>query len=96
MFIHRLLVVREDQNISLYSIHCNPSNSNEFCVSGDSFCVRVYDRRNVSKPLYQLWSRYDMVRWFVTILLLKNLSILKEIEQYLLIFNVSFNFTYVI
>ncbi|XP_018048341.1 PREDICTED: DDB1- and CUL4-associated factor 8-like [Atta colombica] len=57
---NELLVVREDQNISLYSIHCNPSNSNEFCVSGDSFCVRVYDRRNVSKPLYQLWSRYDM------------------------------------
>ncbi|KYN15772.1 DDB1- and CUL4-associated factor 8-like protein 2 [Trachymyrmex cornetzi] len=62
MFIHRLLVVREDQNrVRLTSIHCNPSNSNEFCVSGHSSYVRVYDRRSVSKPLYQLWSnKYNM------------------------------------
>ncbi|XP_018368556.1 PREDICTED: DDB1- and CUL4-associated factor 8-like [Trachymyrmex cornetzi] len=61
---NELLVVREDQNrVRLTSIHCNPSNSNEFCVSGYSSYVRVYDRRSVSKPLYQLWSnKYNMVR----------------------------------
>ncbi|XP_018399009.1 PREDICTED: DDB1- and CUL4-associated factor 8-like protein 2, partial [Cyphomyrmex costatus] len=29
--------------------------NNEFCVSGEFPSVRVYDQRNISKPLYQLW-----------------------------------------
>nr|CAD7260881.1 unnamed protein product [Timema shepardi] len=45
----RLLNVKEgERKISLYSIHSNPLNSNEFCVSGRDNFIRVYDRRNVS------------------------------------------------
>lgn len=51
----RLLVVKEGSlEVQLYSIHSNPFNSNEFCVSGRSRYVRVYDRRKVSTPLYKM------------------------------------------
>ncbi|XP_029677296.1 DDB1- and CUL4-associated factor 8-like [Formica exsecta] len=52
----RLLYVKEDSSriVQLYSIHCNPFNSNEFCIGGRSQYVRVYDRRKVSTPLYKL------------------------------------------
>ncbi|KYN05217.1 DDB1- and CUL4-associated factor 8-like protein 2 [Cyphomyrmex costatus] len=53
--IHRLVDINSIRSRLLTSIHCNPSNSNEFCVSGHFPCVRVYDQRNISKPLYQLW-----------------------------------------
>ncbi|KYN32837.1 DDB1- and CUL4-associated factor 8 [Trachymyrmex septentrionalis] len=54
-----LLVVKENLlNVALYSIDSNPSNSNEFCVAGESWYVTAYDRRKVSKPLYKLWP-YD-------------------------------------
>ncbi|KYN07005.1 DDB1- and CUL4-associated factor 8, partial [Cyphomyrmex costatus] len=52
----KLLDIKSLRNSILRSIHCNPSNSNEFCVGGDFPCVRVYDQRNISKPLYQLWT----------------------------------------
>ncbi|XP_018407011.1 PREDICTED: DDB1- and CUL4-associated factor 8-like protein 2 [Cyphomyrmex costatus] len=52
----KLLDIKSPRNSKLNSIHCNPSNSNEFCVGGDFPCVRVYDQRNISKPLYQLWT----------------------------------------
>ncbi|XP_018398503.1 PREDICTED: DDB1- and CUL4-associated factor 8-like, partial [Cyphomyrmex costatus] len=56
----RLLDIKKFRNSTLTSIHCNPSNSNEVCVSGHFPCVRVYDQRNISKPLYQLWTtKYD-------------------------------------
>nr|CAD7412799.1 unnamed protein product [Timema poppensis] len=46
---NKLLNVKEgERKISLYSIHSNPLNSNEFCVSGRDNFIRVYDRRNVS------------------------------------------------
>ncbi|KYM99354.1 DDB1- and CUL4-associated factor 8, partial [Cyphomyrmex costatus] len=51
----KLLHIKDLRNSILRSIHCNPSNSNEFCVSGEFPSVRVYDQRNISKPLYQLW-----------------------------------------
>ncbi|KYN05214.1 DDB1- and CUL4-associated factor 8, partial [Cyphomyrmex costatus] len=50
----KLLDIKSLRSRILTSIHCNPSNSNEFCVSGSFPCVRVYDQRNISKPLYQL------------------------------------------
>ncbi|KYQ59708.1 DDB1- and CUL4-associated factor 8 [Trachymyrmex zeteki] len=55
---NELLVVTERSGVRLHSIHLNPSNSNEFCVSGLSYCVRVYDRRKATKPLYKLSSDY--------------------------------------
>ena len=70
IFVHRLLEVKENSlNVLLHSIDFNPSNSNEFCVAGQSYCVMAYDRRKVSEPLYKLWP-YDVVRRFVLSLLL--------------------------
>ncbi|KYN30610.1 DDB1- and CUL4-associated factor 8 [Trachymyrmex septentrionalis] len=55
-----LLEVKENSlNVLLSSIDSNPSNSNEFCVAGHSYCVMAYDRRKVSEPLYKLWP-YDV------------------------------------
>ncbi|KYN30611.1 DDB1- and CUL4-associated factor 8 [Trachymyrmex septentrionalis] len=55
-----LLEVKENSlNVLLHSIDSNPSNSNEFCVAGQSYCVMAYDRRKVSEPLYKLWP-YDV------------------------------------
>ncbi|KYN01890.1 DDB1- and CUL4-associated factor 8 [Cyphomyrmex costatus] len=51
----KLLDIKKFRN-TLNSIHCNPSNSNEVCIRGYFPCVRVYDLRNISKPLYQLWT----------------------------------------
>ncbi|XP_011049472.1 PREDICTED: DDB1- and CUL4-associated factor 8-like [Acromyrmex echinatior] len=54
-----LFVVKTNSSkISLCSIEFNPLNSNELCVAGFSYCVMVYDRRKVSKPLYKLWPNY--------------------------------------
>ncbi|KYM98846.1 DDB1- and CUL4-associated factor 8, partial [Cyphomyrmex costatus] len=52
----KLLHIKDLRNSTLRSIHCNPSNSNEFCVGGHFPCIRVYDQRNISNPLYQLWT----------------------------------------
>ncbi|XP_018399381.1 PREDICTED: DDB1- and CUL4-associated factor 8-like [Cyphomyrmex costatus] len=52
----KLVDIKKFRNSTLTSIHCNPSNSNEVCVTGHFPCVRVYDQRNTSKPLYQLWT----------------------------------------
>lgn len=41
-------------HVQLYSVHCNPLKSNEFCVGGRSQSVRIYDRRNVSAPVHEL------------------------------------------
>ncbi|XP_018394470.1 PREDICTED: DDB1- and CUL4-associated factor 8-like protein 2 [Cyphomyrmex costatus] len=58
----KLLDIKSLGNGRIRSIHCNPSNSYEFCVGGDFPCVRVYDQRNISKPLYQLWTtKYNKV-----------------------------------
>lgn len=52
---NKLLVVKDgSSDIQLYTIHSNPLNSNEFCVGGRSQLVKVYDRRKVSTPLYDL------------------------------------------
>jgi len=70
-FVHRLLVVKENLlKVPLRNINFNPSNSNEFCVAGQSYCVMVYDQRNVSKPLYKLWPNY-VVRLVLSLLLKK-------------------------
>jgi WD repeat-containing protein 42A len=37
-----------DRKIALYSIHMNPLNCNEFCVSGRDNYVRIYDKRKLS------------------------------------------------
>ncbi|KYN15899.1 DDB1- and CUL4-associated factor 8 [Trachymyrmex cornetzi] len=55
-----LLVVKQGAlklKVALFSINSNPSNSNEFCISGRSYCVMIYDRRKVSKPLCKLWPK---------------------------------------
>ncbi|KYM98845.1 DDB1- and CUL4-associated factor 8, partial [Cyphomyrmex costatus] len=58
----KLLHIKDLRNSTLRSIHCNPSNSNEFCVGGEFPSVRVYDQRNISKPLYQLrTTKYNRV-----------------------------------
>lgn len=45
----KLLYVRDgDRKIALYSIHMNPLNCNEFCVSGRDNYVRIYDKRKLS------------------------------------------------
>ncbi|KAG5325571.1 DCAF8 factor, partial [Pseudoatta argentina] len=52
---NELLIVKEDSSeVQLFSIHSNPFNSNEFCVGGYSYYVRVYDGRKVLMPLYKL------------------------------------------
>ena len=35
----------DNKKIPLYSIHCNPSRSYEFAVSGKEDSARIYDRR---------------------------------------------------
>ncbi|XP_012536157.1 DDB1- and CUL4-associated factor 8 isoform X2 [Monomorium pharaonis] len=53
--IRELLTVKEDLiGMHLLNIDLNPYNSNEFCITGFSRYVRVYDRRNVSMPLLKL------------------------------------------
>lgn len=56
----KLLVVRDSGSfhVQLYSVHCNPLKSNEFCVAGRSQWVRIYDRRNVSKPMHELCPKH--------------------------------------
>ncbi|EGI69799.1 WD repeat-containing protein 42A [Acromyrmex echinatior] len=53
-----LLIEENSLKTVLYSIDSNPSNSNEFCIAGQSYCVMIYDRRKVSKPLCKLWPNY--------------------------------------
>ncbi|XP_018399532.1 PREDICTED: DDB1- and CUL4-associated factor 8-like protein 2 [Cyphomyrmex costatus] len=49
-------VVFSALNDSILSIDIREDTpNNEFCVSGAFPSVRVYDQRNISKPLYQLW-----------------------------------------
>lgn len=48
---NKLLFVREEEKgrkVGLYSIHSNPVNSNEFCVTGEDHYIRLYDRRKTS------------------------------------------------
>lgn len=48
-FCFRLLYVKDgERKIPLYSIHMNPLNNNEFCVSGRDNYIRIYDKRKVS------------------------------------------------
>ncbi|KZC09761.1 DDB1- and CUL4-associated factor 8 [Dufourea novaeangliae] len=50
-----LVVVKDGvDDVGLYSVQSNPLNSNEFCVSGLSEVVRIYDRRKASTPLHML------------------------------------------
>ncbi|PNF37312.1 DDB1- and CUL4-associated factor 8 [Cryptotermes secundus] len=45
----KLLYVKDgERKIPLYSIHMNPLNNNEFCVSGRDNYIRIYDKRKVS------------------------------------------------
>ncbi|KAK0080040.1 hypothetical protein PV326_008406, partial [Microctonus aethiopoides] len=49
----RLITVKERSSvIPLYTIHINPSNSNEFCVGGRSHSLKVYDRRRILEPIH--------------------------------------------
>lgn len=41
---------KTDRSVNLYSISNHPLNG-EFCLSGNDLFVRVYDRRNVKRPL---------------------------------------------
>ncbi|XP_063222429.1 DDB1- and CUL4-associated factor 8-like [Bacillus rossius redtenbacheri] len=51
----KLLYVKEgERKISLYSIHINPMNSNEFCISGRDSYIRIYDRRKIPGPEHQV------------------------------------------
>lgn len=46
----RLLYVKEKhKKVSLYSVHVNPLTGNEFCVSGEDHCIRIYDRRYIHR-----------------------------------------------
>lgn len=46
----KLALTKEgDKRIPLYSIHSNPGNSFEFCVSGRDHFIRVYDKRKIDK-----------------------------------------------
>ncbi|XP_026668353.1 DDB1- and CUL4-associated factor 8-like isoform X2 [Ceratina calcarata] len=55
----KLLVVKNGSaRLRLYSVHSNPLSSNEFCVSGQFQFVKVYDRRNVSVPIYELCPKH--------------------------------------
>jgi len=35
----------------MYSIHSNPSNSNQFCVGGRDHFIRVYDKRKIDEEV---------------------------------------------
>ncbi|XP_039302305.1 DDB1- and CUL4-associated factor 8 isoform X2 [Solenopsis invicta] len=52
--LNELLVNESPLTVPLTSIQFNPLNCNEFCVSGWSSYVRVYDCRNVSLLVYKL------------------------------------------
>ncbi|XP_018399530.1 PREDICTED: DDB1- and CUL4-associated factor 8-like [Cyphomyrmex costatus] len=50
-------VVFSAGNDSILSIDIREDTpNNEFCVGGHFPCIRVYDQRNISNPLYQLWT----------------------------------------
>ncbi|XP_060578211.1 DDB1- and CUL4-associated factor 8-like, partial [Ruditapes philippinarum] len=40
-----------DKKVSIYSIHSNPINSNEFCLGGRDHFVRVYDKRKINEDV---------------------------------------------
>ncbi|RUS86044.1 hypothetical protein EGW08_006198 [Elysia chlorotica] len=47
---HKLVTAKEnDKKVPLYSIHCNPTDSNQFCVGGRDHYIRVYDKRKISE-----------------------------------------------
>lgn len=49
-FVCRVLsLVENGRKVSLYSIHCNPLVSTEFCVAGRDEYVRLYDTRKLSR-----------------------------------------------
>lgn len=46
---HRLVTTKENEKkVPLYSIHSNPTNSNQFCVGGRDHYIRVYDKRKIA------------------------------------------------
>lgn len=67
-------------NVQLYSVQSNPLNSNEFCIGGRSQAVKIYDRRKVSAPLYELCPN-DLVYFLYSTLL--------KIELYCLLLSMS-------
>ncbi|XP_018399537.1 PREDICTED: DDB1- and CUL4-associated factor 8-like protein 1 [Cyphomyrmex costatus] len=56
-------IVFSAYNDSILSIDIRENTpNNEFCVGGHFPCIRVYDQRNISNPLYQLWTtKYNRV-----------------------------------
>ncbi|CAH1797070.1 unnamed protein product [Owenia fusiformis] len=45
----KLVTVKEnEQKVALYSIHSNPTNSNEFLLGGRDHFMRIYDKRKIS------------------------------------------------
>ncbi|XP_074652203.1 DDB1- and CUL4-associated factor 8-like [Tubulanus polymorphus] len=46
----KLICTKEDdKKVTLYSIHSNPTNPNEFCVGGRDNFIRIYDRRKLNE-----------------------------------------------
>lgn len=49
---NKLALTKEgERKIPLYSIHSNPVNSFEFCVSGRDHFIRIYDKRKIDKDI---------------------------------------------
>ncbi|WAR05503.1 DCAF8-like protein, partial [Mya arenaria] len=47
---NKLVTTKEaDKKVSIYSIHSNPADSNEFCLGGRDHYVRVYDKRKINE-----------------------------------------------
>ncbi|XP_075224275.1 DDB1- and CUL4-associated factor 8-like [Lycorma delicatula] len=45
----KLLICKEGtERIALYSVHSNPINCHEFCITGDDHFIRLYDKRKIS------------------------------------------------
>ncbi|KAH3715481.1 hypothetical protein DPMN_058192 [Dreissena polymorpha] len=49
---NKLVTTKENEKkVSIYSIHSNPVNSNEFCLGGRDNFVRVYDKRKINEAV---------------------------------------------
>ncbi|XP_052803947.1 DDB1- and CUL4-associated factor 8-like [Mya arenaria] len=49
---NKLVTTKEaDKKVSIYSIHSNPADSNEFCLGGRDHYVRVYDKRKINEEV---------------------------------------------
>ncbi|KAL7298152.1 hypothetical protein TKK_0009152 [Trichogramma kaykai] len=64
---HKVLELNSYKDCVYYfdALHSNPMNANEFCVAGNFETLNIYDRRNTSIPLKQLYAPSQITYPFV-------------------------------